>query len=599
MKTSNPIRSMLTILFAVCLCGMPFRGHATGQSGEVIIIGQDTLQMLTCPLEADTTLSRLVDERLGERGINTGLWRGYVGIWRLEEGQLFLEKVIQPVYDITKTDITVDISGIFDAYLENGRIAARWYSGDIRVVRGKRVAYEHIGFSRHYEEETIYKLRAGKVISERQIHNTLADKGREENFRILGLLFNGRHLTWKEDSILMVDLLPNPDGTVDRVTVSQLVKKKGNRWSRKSFEEREAKREKLRARSQKAVDRFFARTSTIRRITYGRRHPYTREVAACAALIDHWKALVLDGKMQPVSFWLRCGGNRAVSNACYHRFESRSDLDTLEVDGEILGLKAYPLQQDPDLITRLRPHLRGGFSSAYPRGYSARWCLEDGRLYLTEIRHRGTGERIPLSVVAPGNQGEPVEATWYSGTFIAETGGPLNDDYYFSDYSRREVECTIEQGRVVHREEYANDIRPGDRESYDRFIATLRSHNWGSYPELKGRTLHGNLMVYPRLDGQADSIRDIELYVNGEPEKKGEPRYHRAVTDPADPWIDLVRRAAETVSRWEVRFLRGKVRPVEIMFDIKKINDDSPKEMPPNVFQVDLRKITGGVVIGE
>lgn len=75
-------------------------------------------------------------------------------------------------------------------------------------------------------------------------------------------------------------------------------------------------------------------------------------------------------------------------------------------------------------------------------------------------------------------------------------------------------------------------------------------------------------MAYPRTDGVADSVGRVELYVNG---GKGEERYHRTVTDPADPWIVLVRRAARVIPRWEVCFIKGKVKPVEIYFNVSSM----------------------------
>ena len=43
--------------------------------------------------------------------------------------------------------------------------------------------------------------------------------------------------------------------------------------------------------------------------------------------------------------------------------------------------------------------------------------LPKKKLWLTEVRNAYTGELMPLSVVAPGNEGEAVEASWYTGVF--------------------------------------------------------------------------------------------------------------------------------------------------------------------------------------
>ena len=159
MNAMNDKFMKILILTVICSCCFASAAKATGQFAERIIIGQDTLGMLSCPINADTVLRRKVSQRIERAGMVTGLWRKYIGTWRLEAGLLYLEKLETWDGDL------VDIRGIFDAYRENGRIAARWFSGDIRVVRGECVYYKHMGFNRHYEHETIYTLRRGRVVS--------------------------------------------------------------------------------------------------------------------------------------------------------------------------------------------------------------------------------------------------------------------------------------------------------------------------------------------------------------------------------------------------------------------------------------------------
>ena len=527
------MKNEIFILVTLALCCLSTLVKATGQSGEKIIIGRDTLWMLSCPLKADTTLSGKVRKRLDPEVMCTALWRGYIGTWRLENETLYLEEI--KLFNGTR----INLDGIFDAYRENGRITARWFSGELRVVRGEQVYYEHIGFARHYEYETIYTLRDGVVKKKRERHNTLRKSGNAESGYTLNLLFNGKGMAWEGDSTLRVEIIPKPDGTTGQVKVT----------SNYSY-----------LKSHYDTTKFSGNYRWKKR-RYGKGHPYVREVKACLALMDDWKVLTLDGKIQPVRLGVKWGRDRS-HRIWSHHWQEQSD--SLEMDGVVHVLDVSPLQQDPDQITRLRPSLKGAFLMKNPRGYVARWKILDGRLWLTEIRHARTGERIPLSVLVPGNNGEPVEASWYTGTFEVGMGDPVGEGYHWYDTERREIVCEVKGGEVVRQTVYDNYIHPGDMAAYNQFIKTIRSPDWGSYPELENRTLHGNFMVNPQVNGVADSIREIELHVNGE------NHYHRAITDPADPWIELVRRAAEAVSRWEVRFIKGKVEPLEIFFDIKQ-----------------------------
>ncbi len=197
----------------------------------------------------------------------------------------------------------------------------------------------------------------------------------------------------------------------------------------------------------------------------------------------------------------------------------------------------------------------------------ARWQIADDQLWLVGIRNAHTEEVIPLSVLAPGNNGEPVEASWYTGTFEIAKGEVLGQGYPLSRAEKREVVCEVVRGRVVRQAVYDNYIQPGDSVTYNHFVQVIRSHDWDCYPELKGRSLHGRLIVCPRVDGVADSIKRIYLNINGD---DNGVHYHREITNPDDPWIELVRCAAESVTRWEVCCIQGKVEPVKVWFTLKE-----------------------------
>lgn len=601
------MKTKLFLLLAVCFCSFSVSVKATGQAGELIIIGRDTLQMLSSPLERDSILARKVQERRTNKGFSTGLWRGYIGLWRLEEGKLYLEKLLEADWEKRPSSWqTINTDGIFNAYQENGRTLAGWYSGDIRVVKGEQVSYQHIGFARHYEYETIYTLHQGVVTSQKEIRNSLRKSVNNEYYYTMNMLFNGKGLKWKDDSLLTIEILPHPDGTVDQVKVFRLIRSKRivseqslaksisrlERSKQKYKKLSQPKLERLKAKnsSKKTLDRYWAKKT----IKYGPHHPYTREAKACADIMGEWEVLTLDNKIQPKKIWVHWGKDHSVLGLDeIHRLREYPDM--LEMDGISYRMYALPLQQDAEVMARLRTHLKGAFTTKNPRGYLARWKIDGDRLLLSEIRNSRTNEEIALSVLAPGNGNSPIEASWYTGQLKIATGGAICN---WNTSERHEIACDVEKGHIVRRTKYDNYITPGDEQAYKHFVHELRSHDWKSYPELNGCSLHGNFIVYPCTDSHADSIVDIRLFVNGE--KDGE-RYHREVADPTDPWIVFVRRAAEAVERWEVRFIKGKVEPVTIYFDIKEREEEQKKkkETDNKYIDIDLREIGGGKVLEE
>ena len=533
------MKNKIFIVVFLVLCSLSTLVQATGQIGEKIIIGRDTLWMLSCPLKADTTLSRKVSERLDPKVMCTALWRGYIGTWRLENETLYLEAI--HLFNGKR----VNLDGIFDAYLENGRIAARWFSGEIRVVRGEQVYYEHMGFAQYHEHETIYSLCDGVVTKEKEIYNSLKKSGNDESDYTLDVLFNGKGMTWEGDSSLNVQIIPKPDGTTGQVKVLS--------WYRYPQP------------NQDTICMWG--DFEIKEKEYDENHPYVQEIKRCLALMDDWNVLTLDGKIQPVQLRVKWGRDRSAPYK-YWLPGKLKQLDSIEIDGRNYVLIVNPLQQDPDVMTRLRPRLKGAFTTRNPRGYVARWKIADGCLWLTEIRHGRTGKRIPLSTLVHGNHRKPVVASWYSGSFKVDEGDPVGEEYPWAWISCREIVFEVKNGEVVWKNVYDNYIQPGDTAAYNQFIRTIRSHDWDNYRELQNRVLHVTFMVYPNRNGVADSIREIRLDVYNEHEA-------RVITDPTDPWVMLVRRAVEVVPRWEVRFIKGEVQPLEISFDIKQFEPKS------------------------
>ena len=136
---NNKLMKIL-ILILIYLCCFTGVMKATKQEGERLIIGKENFWMYTLPIEQDSVLSRQLQKRLSGR-ISTGLYRGYVGTWRLENGKLMLEKVMEMSENGGYQE--VDISGIFDAYREDGSIVARWFTGTILARGGKYLYWDN------------------------------------------------------------------------------------------------------------------------------------------------------------------------------------------------------------------------------------------------------------------------------------------------------------------------------------------------------------------------------------------------------------------------------------------------------------------------
>lgn len=134
------------------------------------------------------------------------------------------------------------------------------------------------------------------------------------------MLFDHNGVALKDREWLFVEILPYPDGTLNRLKVKLY-------------------REEL-----------------------SQDHPYTREATICAGLMDGWQVVTLNGEIQPVGIDIRLV-NQTEEN---DRWVSRKCSDSLEMKGEVYRMDAFPLQYNSEAFGRVRAYLKGAFTTENP-----------------------------------------------------------------------------------------------------------------------------------------------------------------------------------------------------------------------------------------
>ena len=134
----------------------------TAQVHERLIFdGVETSMAFCSPLPE--CHSRIINRE--QDSISTGCWRGCQGTWEIREGRFYL----------------AGLAGRFEL-VESDPLFAEWFTGVLRVPRGKMLAYVHMGFGSVYEEEVHIQVRHGVVTSTRVIDN----RGKDHDPRLLG-----------------------------------------------------------------------------------------------------------------------------------------------------------------------------------------------------------------------------------------------------------------------------------------------------------------------------------------------------------------------------------------------------------------------------
>ena len=156
--------------------------YATGQEGDIIYINGERLGLLGKPICLDSMLYHtLIDELPSNRPIVSSNWDGYTAYWSINNDKLYLDSVRCEAYDLKVKAVVGEsipsetLYRIFNRYNVGNRIVASWVSGKFRVVKGKVIYYQHTGFERYYEEETILNINHGEVIGKNAYHNFVND----------------------------------------------------------------------------------------------------------------------------------------------------------------------------------------------------------------------------------------------------------------------------------------------------------------------------------------------------------------------------------------------------------------------------------------
>ena len=76
---------------------------------------------------------------------STGLWRGYIGSWRVTKDRLYLIGLEGGFEDGS----ALTLEALFPGYPE--RVFAHWFSGQVRLPQGNLVEYIHAGYASVYE----------------------------------------------------------------------------------------------------------------------------------------------------------------------------------------------------------------------------------------------------------------------------------------------------------------------------------------------------------------------------------------------------------------------------------------------------------------
>jgi hypothetical protein len=171
-KDFTPTSWLFATTHVIHLTHEKSEGPMTAQFPERLTYRGEEMDMYTEPLS----------DYLAESGAKirfrvdcSALWRGYVGSWEILDGQLFLIGLKGTLENGTKASL----STIFPN--ASRKTFARWYSGTLRIPKGRQLKYIHMGYGSIFEYDLFLEVLQGRVVATRLHRNEVTESVDDDN----------------------------------------------------------------------------------------------------------------------------------------------------------------------------------------------------------------------------------------------------------------------------------------------------------------------------------------------------------------------------------------------------------------------------------
>jgi len=122
--------------------------------------------LFTNPLETYFTKD---SPRPGFTAPHTACWRGYVGTWEIKDNTLYLSDIKAWMRNEEGKAAPVGFEKVFPG--KTKPLKAEWFTGTLRIPRGKPIRYAHMGYQTVYEQDVFLRVEAGKVVDRQMVDN--------------------------------------------------------------------------------------------------------------------------------------------------------------------------------------------------------------------------------------------------------------------------------------------------------------------------------------------------------------------------------------------------------------------------------------------
>lgn len=136
---------------------------ATAQRPDKLKWNDELISLQSNPLE--TYFNKFPDKKSDDWSISTGLWRGYIAEFAIEDNLLIVTDI--KVRLKGQQDHTIWTSVIDQVMKTKEERIVSWYDGLLIAPQGKLLTYVHMGYASQYAKYTVFRINAGKVIHQK------------------------------------------------------------------------------------------------------------------------------------------------------------------------------------------------------------------------------------------------------------------------------------------------------------------------------------------------------------------------------------------------------------------------------------------------
>jgi hypothetical protein len=134
---------------------------ATPQTGDLLIIDNDTIRIFQYPLDTYFNKNYSYNPGFFDGDIGTYCWRGYKAVWIIKDNKLFLKDI----YDCSLSQrISIDRVGLQKD--DQGLIFAKWFNGSFKInLKKKEEIREPWNFGRLFMKKLTIRISGGQIIT--------------------------------------------------------------------------------------------------------------------------------------------------------------------------------------------------------------------------------------------------------------------------------------------------------------------------------------------------------------------------------------------------------------------------------------------------